>query len=39
MYGYYTDYGYMGFVDNKWILFVSEREYYEYLIELKEKEL
>lgn len=29
--GYFTSYGYMGLVNNEWMLFVSEDEYYEYL--------
>lgn len=33
MKGYYVPSGYMGFVENKYILFASESEYYEYLEE------
>ena len=29
--GYYVPNGYMGFVEGKYILFVSESEYYEYM--------
>jgi hypothetical protein len=29
--GYYTNYGYMGLVGNRWILFVSYEEYLEVL--------
>lgn len=28
--GYFSSYGYMGFVHGEWMLFVSEDEYYEY---------
>ena len=28
---YYTAYGYMGYVDGKYILFVSEAEYIDYI--------
>lgn len=31
--GYYTSYGYMGLVTGRWILFVSETEYYDYILE------
>lgn len=31
MEGYYTPYGYMGKVNGNWMLFATEREYYEYL--------
>lgn len=31
--GYYTSYGYMGLVAGRWILFVSETEYYDYILE------
>ncbi len=31
MKGYITSSGYMGFVENRYILFVSEEEYEEYL--------
>lgn len=31
MKGYVTSAGYMGLVAGKWMLFVSESEYYEYL--------
>lgn len=30
MRGYYTSFGYMGFVNGKFMLFVSETEYAEY---------
>ena len=33
MKGYYTQTGYMGYVESKYILFVSENEYYEYMKE------
>ena len=29
--GYYVSSGYMGFVKGKYMLFVSESEYYEYM--------
>lgn len=35
MYGYYTSYGYIGFVDGRKILFATEEEYYEYMEETK----
>jgi len=28
---YVTAYGYMGLVDGEWMLFATDREYYEYL--------
>ena len=31
MKGYYTQTGYMGYVEGKYILFASESEYYEYM--------
>ena len=31
MQGYYTAYGYMGYVNGKYILFASEAEYIEYM--------
>lgn len=31
MKGYYTQTGYMGFVEGKYMLFASETEYYEYM--------
>jgi hypothetical protein len=31
--GYYTPFGYMGLVNDGYILFTTETEYYEYLIE------
>lgn len=31
MNGYFTSYGYMGFVDDRWMLFATETEYYEYM--------
>ena len=33
MKGYYTKEGYMGYVNGKFILFVSEAEYLEYIAE------
>lgn len=30
MKGYFTSYGYMGFVAGRWMLFATESEYYEY---------
>lgn len=33
MIGYYTDYGYMGYVGGEWMLFATEDEYCEYLKE------
>ena len=33
MKGYYTQTGYMGYVEGKYILFASEKEYYEYMKE------
>ena len=33
MKGYTTDNGYMGYVDGKYILFVGESEYYEWMRE------
>lgn len=33
MEGYMTGYGYMGLVDERWILFATEDEYYEYILE------
>lgn len=35
MKGFNTEYGYMGFVKERWILFASENEYRDYCIELK----
>lgn len=35
MMGYVTSYGYMGFVADHWMLFATEREYYEYITEDK----
>jgi hypothetical protein len=32
-YGYYTPYGYRGIVNNRWMLFVSEEEYLDYIKE------
>lgn len=29
--GYVTPYGYMGLVDGRYILFATEKEYYEFL--------
>jgi len=29
--GYYIGYGYMGYVDGKYMLFATEQEYYEYI--------
>lgn len=34
MNGYITSVGYMGSVTGRWMLFVSESEYYEYLQDL-----
>lgn len=31
MKGYYVNFGYMGYVDNKYILFASEMDYIEYI--------
>lgn len=31
MNGFYTKYGYFGLVGNRWILFATENEYFEYL--------
>lgn len=31
MKGYVTDKGYMGLVEGRYILFASEREYYDYM--------
>ena len=31
--GYYTQTGYMGYVEGRYILFASESEYYEYIKE------
>jgi len=31
MKGYYNNSGYMGYVDGKWVLFASERDYQEYM--------
>ncbi len=36
MYGYTTPYGYMGMVDGRWMLFVSDTEYHEYWKEMHE---
>lgn len=33
MYGYLTKYGYLGWVNGRWMLFASEQEYFEYLEE------
>lgn len=33
MRGYWTNYGYMGLVGDKWILFVNEQEYLEYILD------
>ena len=33
MYGYYTSSGYMGLVGSRWMLFVSEAEYRDYISE------
>lgn len=35
MEGYYTQYGYMGWVGDRYILFSTEEEYYEYVKECK----
>lgn len=29
--GYYTSFGYMGLVNDEYMLFVSDTEYYEYI--------
>lgn len=34
-YGYLTDVGYFGLVDDRYILFATEGEYYEYLEDCK----
>ena len=34
MKGYYVSTGYMGLVDGKYMLFASESEYYEYVLEV-----
>lgn len=31
MRGYYTNFGYLGYVSGHWMLFVSEEEYVEYM--------
>lgn len=31
MKGYYTEYGYMGYVDGVYMLFASESDYYDYM--------
>lgn len=31
MKGYYTQTGYMGYIEGKYMLFASESEYYEYM--------
>lgn len=36
LYGYYTNYGYLGYVNRQWILFETEREYAEYVEEMEE---
>lgn len=33
MNGYLTSYGYMGLVAERWILFATEAEYYDYISE------
>ena len=33
MKGYFVSYGYMGFVNGRYMLFASEEEYYEYIEE------
>lgn len=38
MKGYTTDYGYVGFVFGRKMLFATEKEYYEYLKDHEEKE-
>ena len=35
MKGYYTEFGYMGLVGSKYILFVNDSEYLEYIMELR----
>lgn len=36
-YGYLTPFGFKGLVDGRWMLFVTESEYHEYLNEVVEK--
>lgn len=31
MTGFYTIFGYLGLVGNRWILFATENEYFEYI--------
>ena len=31
MKGYYTEYGYMGYVNGRYMLFASEADYYDYV--------
>lgn len=38
MKGYDTQNGYMGYVDGKYMLFASEEEYREYILERSESE-
>jgi hypothetical protein len=38
LYGYHTNYGYMGLVFGQWILFATESEYSEYVKESIENE-
>lgn len=39
MKGYYTEFGYMGLVDGKYILFVNDSEYLEYITEIRKTEV
>ena len=32
MKGYYTEYGYMGYVEGRYMLFASEADYYDYMM-------
>ena len=38
MKGYYTENGYMGYVEGRYILFASESEYYDYLESRREEQ-
>ena len=31
LFGYYTQQGFRGYVRGRWILFATEKEYYEYM--------
>lgn len=39
MYGYFTSYGYVGYVYGRKMLFANEDEYYEYVEELDDAEM